>query len=1100
MLDMILKKPIVLLVAILIICLFGLAAAFRVPIQMIPDLDPRIITVETRWPGATPQDIETEILLEQEEYLKNINGLQRMVSSASFGSAEIELEFPFGMEINEALILVNNALSQVPSYPENVDEPAVIASSFSGNSFMYFSIQFKGEDSRDITHQQDWIEDNIKTRLERIPGIARANVSGGAQKQIHIRLKPAELSSRGLTVADVRNAIRTRNRDVSGGDMDFGKRRYLIRTLGKFEDLNDLNNLIISEQNGYYVRLKDVGLAEMSYEEMRSFRTTIGQQTMGISIARQVDANVISLKKLVMDQVAELNRTLLADQGLVMTLNSEDVRYVENSASTVIQNLIIGTMLATLVLLLFLRSVSATLIGALGIPICILAAFLGLSLSGRSINVVSLAGVAFAIGMTLDNAIVALENITRHVAMGKRRRDAAIDGIREVWPAILASTLTTVMVFLPIVFLEQEAGQLYGDIAIAIAASIIMSMLVAITLIPVASQRILNVREMVEHKGKLDKALHVTTNWGESMAKRILGFSRWILKRTSRQVGAVAITLAITLFTLFALVPDAEYLPEGEEAKVFARLMAPPGYNMETMKDLWRQVDSDFTENVDRTNVSWLNEEQRQALANRQSDESASSGAAVEISDEFKTDVPPLAMHISFMSPGTLTFITEPISRHDTPQLVDAISERFNAIPGMRSFASRGSIFSGNQGGTRSLNIELKGRDLGVLYNRALQLMATAGKLIDGAQLNANPSPPTLSMSQPMVEVIPDWQRAAELGISQTDLGYSIWAYSDGAFVDEFYIDDEKIDMLLFAKQGTVNSPRELEHLMFYGPNGQQVPLSALVSLNETVDTATISRVDGMRTVTLQIVPPRNMALEQALKIVENDLLAPLSSTLAEENITHTISGAASELAQTREAMQGNFLLAIIIAYLLMVAVFSNWGYPLLIMTTVPIGISGGIIGLGLFNLLGSTLPAFGLSAYHQPFDVITMLGFLVLIGTVVNNPILIVERSIANLQQQSMAIKEAIVEALSVRLRPVMMSTITTIFGLSPLVFIPGEGTELYRGLGVIVLFGLLFSSLVTLLILPAFLSLVFQIQQRWQLKKSTDNPADDEIKADSI
>ncbi|TKB43251.1 efflux RND transporter permease subunit [Thalassotalea mangrovi] len=1084
MLNLILKKPIVLLVAILIICLFGLAAAFRVPIQMIPDLDPRIITVETRWPGATPQDIETEILLEQEEYLKNINGLERMVSSASFGSAEIELEFPFGMAINEALILVNNALSQVPSYPENVDEPAVIASSFSGNSFMYFSIQFRGPDQRDITHQQDWIEDNIKTRLERIPGVARANVSGGAEKQIHIRLNPAELSSRGLTVADVRNSIRARNRDVSGGDMDFGKRRYLIRTLGKFSDLDDLNNLIISEQNGYYVRLKDIGEAVMGYQEMRSFRTTIGQQTMGISISRQVDANVITLKKLVLEQVAALNKSILADQGLVMTLNSEDVRYVENSAKTVLQNLVIGTILATLVLLVFLRSTSATLIGALGIPICILAAFLGLSLSGRSINVVSLAGVAFAIGMTLDNAIVALENITRHVAMGKRRIDAAIEGIREVWPAILASTLTTVMVFLPIVFLKQEAGQLYSDIAIAISASIIMSMLVAITLIPVASQRILNVREMVEHKGKLDKALHVTTAWGESIATRILGFSQWILKRTSRQLGAVAITIAITLFTLLALVPDAEYLPEGEEAKVFARLLAPPGYNMATMKDLWRQVDSDFTDKVDRSRVDWLNEEQRQALTNSLEGDAPGSENGVDINADFKTQVPPLAMHISFMSPGTMTFISEPIDRHDTPQLIDAVSERFNAIPGMRSFATRGSIFSGNQGGTRSLNIELKGRDLNVLYRRALQLMSSAGKLIAGGQLNADPSPPTLTMSQPMVEVIPDWQRAAELGISQADLGYSIWAYSDGAFVDEFYIDDEKIDMLLFATAGSVNNPRELEHLMFYGPNGQQVPLSALVRLNETVDTATISRVDGMRTVTLQIIPPRNMALEQALTLVETELLAPVSATLAEENITHTISGAASELAQTRDAMQGNFLLAIVIAYLLMVAVFSNWGYPLLIMTTVPIGISGGIIGLGLFNAIGHSLPALGLDAYHQPFDVITMLGFLVLIGTVVNNPILIVERSIANLRQKSMPVNDAIMEALTVRLRPVMMSTITTIFGLSPLVFIPGEGTELYRGLGVIVLFGLLFSSLVTLLILPAILSLVFELQQRWQAK----------------
>ena len=275
-----LEKPIVLLVGVLIISLFGLAAVFRVPVQMVPDLDPRIISVETRWPGATPQDMEQEILLEQEEYLRSITGLKRMYSTASFGSASIELEFPFGTNINEAFILVNNALSQVPDYPENVDEPRVTADSFSSNAFMYFGVSVVDNSGRSIQNETDWVEDNVQNRLERVAGVSAVRTFGGARRQVHIRLDPAALSARGLSVINVRNAIRTRNRDVSAGDMDFGKRRFLLRTLGRFQNLEQLNDLIIAERDGAFIRLKDVGLAEMANEEIRSYALARGHPNL----------------------------------------------------------------------------------------------------------------------------------------------------------------------------------------------------------------------------------------------------------------------------------------------------------------------------------------------------------------------------------------------------------------------------------------------------------------------------------------------------------------------------------------------------------------------------------------------------------------------------------------------------------------------------------------------------------------------------------------------------------------------------------------------------------------------------------------------------
>jgi multidrug efflux pump subunit AcrB len=1055
-----LEKPVILAVGIIIVCLFGLAALFRVPIQLIPDIDPRVITVRTIWPGASPQDVEQEILIEQEEFLRNVTGLDRMISTASFGQGTIELEFPFGMDINEALIRSSNALSQVPDYPENVDEPRITSESVSQNSFAFYRIVSLPDNPKglNIVEETDWLEDNVKTRIERVPGIASVDIRGGTRHQLNIYLDPARLASHRLNVMDVRNAIRSRNRDVSGGDMDFGKRRYLVRTLGRFQDIDEINDLIIAERSGSFIRVSDVGHAEMGQSELRTMRFGGGQPQVFMSIRKQVGANIVEVFEETNAAIEELNSGIVSDFGAVIMHSADDVRYIQDSVRTVIKNLLIGAVLAVLVLRMFLRSWSATMIGAIGIPVCALAAFLGLLLTGRTINVFSMAGVAFAIGMTMDNSIVVLENIMRLVASGKSRREAALEGVREVWPAVLASTLTTVMVFLPIIFLKLEAGQLYSDIAIAISAMILMSMVVAVTLIPSAASRFLTHREFPT--GHRPGLLGKITRWGIQVGHALMAWMTWLLETPRRQFAALGATLLTVVFILLTMTPPAEYLPEGEEAKVFARMFAPPGYNLETMLDIWTRADPPVSSQL---------------------------GADGSDYRAGKTDIPPLTNHLAFVSPGSLFFVTEPIERDHTQALMDAITRQFRAEPGMRSFASRGSIFSGNRGGSRSINVELSGHNLEQLFATALKGFIVAEGLFEGVQVNADPSPPTLSMSQPIARVRPDWERAAELGLDQGQLGYTMWVYSDGAFVDEFFIDDDKIDMYLYSTTGSVNQPKDLENIMIHTPGGT-VQLSSLARVEEVVGTSSIRRVNGLRTVTLSIIPPRKIALETGVEVVRDQLIDGMRrSGDIPPDITTTITGASNTLEETRAEMGGNFLLAIIIAYLLMVAVFSHWGFPLIILTTVPIGISGGLVGLWLLNLLGNNLGLIGLNAINQPFDVITMLGFLILIGTVVNNPILIIDRAVRNVEQKGMAVKEAVKEAAHVRLRPVMMATITTVCGLSPLVLLPGAGAELYRGLGAIVLFGLLFSSVVTLTVLPVFLAVVLEVAERFRNRRQT-------------
>jgi multidrug efflux pump subunit AcrB len=1038
------ERPVILTVAILILTLFGVLAIFNVPVQMIPDLDARIISIRTTWPGASPQDLEKEILVEQEKYLARIPGLERMVSSANTGKAEIELEFPFSVSIGEALLNVNNALSQVPGYPENVDQPSIKAEAFSSNSFMYFRLMPVSGDftEEDILRLRDWAEEHVQTPMERVRGVSSVGMRGGASRQVQVYVDPVRLAERGIRLADVRAAIRARNRDVSGGDLDSGKRRYLLRTIGRFDKVEELESLVIAERDGAFIRLRDLGHAELGYAEVRSYAYSEGKPILAFAVSRQIGSNVIEIKRDMLETVDKLNAGILADKGLELVRTADDVVYVTAAVTTVQRNLAIGATLAVGVLFLFLRSVPATLIGAVGIPVCTLAAFLGLLIAGRTINVISLAGVAFAIGMTLDNNIVVLENIYRHLNMGKQRVQAALEGVREVWPAVLASTLTTVAVFLPVVFIEEEAGQLYSDIAIAISASILMSMLIAIALVPAAAARLLP-QQGVEYREPL------LARMGQGFARGVIGGVRWLARGTLRPLATILMVLAGAGALIWLLTPKAEYLPEGEESKIFTLMFAPPGYNIQMMRDAFQEADRDFVPAV---------------------------GQDPAVFESGESDVPALNFTIGFATSGRVFVVREATDRRQTDALMAAATRKTAQLPGLRSFSSRGSIFSGNFGGTRSINLEVSGPDLQSLFAAGLKVFQKSKQIFDNPRVKSEPS--SLNMGQPMLEVRPDWERAAELGISPGDLGYSVWAFSDGAYVDKFFLDDDEVDVFLYSTTGNIERPQDLERLTLYSARGGVIPLSAVARLTETVNTETIRRVDGERTITLSIIPPRDVPLEEGVRIVREEIIAGMkrSGELSEE-IGLQISGASDQLDATREALVGNFLVALLISYLLMVAVFSHWGWPLLILTSVPIGISGGIAGLYLLNLGGAHLDKIGLYPIQQPFDMLTMLGFLVLIGTVVNNPILIVERAVTNLRTRGMEVLEAVTEAVRVRLRPIMMSMVTTVAGLSPLVFNPGAGTELYRGLGAIVLFGLLFSTLVTLTFVPALLSLVLRI-----------------------
>jgi multidrug efflux pump subunit AcrB len=1045
--EFLLRNPILVAVGTLLACLFGVLSVLRVPIQLIPDLDVRVISIVTAWPGATPYDVEREILIEQEDYLRNISGIERMISRASTGRAEIELEFIRGTDLNDVLIRVNNSLSQVPGYPENVDEPRIVADAYSNSPFVFIGLTtLPGNPfGLDLLSLRDYLDDNVRPRLERVPGVAEVELRGGAERQIRIAVDPSRLADRRITLAQLRAAIRARNRDTSGGDLDAGKSRYLIRTIGRFRDLEDVENMVIARRGDALVQLRDVASVSLDQSELRGVNRIDGEPVLLMWVRRQPGANVVEVKNAVADRIDELNQGYLSSIGLRARIITEDARYVEAAVVNVRTNLLIGALLATLVLFTFLRSVGATLVGAIGIPVCTLAAFIGLLASGRTVNVISLAGVAFAIGMTLDNSIVVLENIARHLARGQSRLEAVLEGVSEVWRAVLASTLTTVFVFLPVLFIQEEAGQLYSDIAVAISSSILMSMLVAIAVVPTAT------RAMSFQPAGGPAAAGQGPSSDRGLTRLVMANARWLAGSSMRQLAMMVLVLGLTFAVLAFLTPAAEYLPEGEEKKAFARVFPPPGRNLEEMRVVMDELGEELTPFLGRDPAGYASGEE---------------------------DFPAIDYMLQFARETQLTNVIEVTRREDTDDLIALLSRRLSQVPGMNAFVSRGSIFAGNEGGTRSINVDITGAELSSLYDAAQKVFSGAKKLFDDPQVRAEPS--GLTLGQPVLEVQPDWTRAAELGFSAQDLGYLVWAFSDGAFVDEFFLDDDKIDMYLYGAQGTLSNPEDLNNIVLFAPVGAVIPLSTVANVVETRSTDVIRRVDGGRTITVSIVPPRSVPLATAVQKVQQELLGRLvEDGEIDRGVLMQISGASDRLAATQATLASNFIIAAFISYLLLVAILRHWGFPLVIMLTVPIGISGGIVGLWLLNLFGATLPRLGLEGFQQPFDMITLLGFLILMGTVVNNPILIVEKTMAGVQG-GLHYAQAIAEATRSRLRAVLMSAITTVVGISPLVFLPGAGSELYRGVGAVVLFGLLSSAIITLFFLPAVLGLVYGTLER--------------------
>ncbi len=1099
------RQPVSVFVGVILVMLAGVVALTRLPIALTPTVEDTVVSVRTFWEGASPEEIEQNVIDAQEERLLGLSDLVQMTSTSSQGFGRIRLQFATGVDKDAALREVAQKLDEVPSYPENVDRPVIEATDPENRDYIAWIVLSCSDPDVDVRQFRDFALDRIEPVLERVPGIAEINVLGGRERELQLLVDPVRLAERGITPGRFAEVIRDVNRNVSAGEVAVGKRDLRLRTVSQYATPEEVEATVITEAPGGAIRIGDVAEAVLSYKDPSDFVRSRGRPVIAINAERELDSNVIEVMAGLKQAIAELNapgglleaessRLGLAGDGLRLEQVYDQTVYIDDALALVRGNIWIGGGLAIAVLVLFLRSLRPVSIIALAIPISVIGAVVAMVAMGRSINVISLAGMAFAVGMVVDNAIVVLENIYRHLEMGKDRRRAAIEGAREVWGAVLAATLTTIAVFVPILLIEAEAGQLFRDIALAICAAVALSLLVSITLIPTVAARLLRParrRSKASATGSAKAPAPAPAPRG--IAGLIAGGIHAMLGSRLASIAVIAVLTVASIGGSALMRPDADYLPAGNRNLSFGLMIPPPGYNLEQREELGRRVES-------MIRPFW---EAGQAI-----DDPAEYARRTAALPQIPTfDFAAGAPGPSVTPPSIENYFVvafENILFHgsisDDPRRVRDVVALMNhaaggaATPGVISFAFQVPLFQlgGNTGS--AIKLQLSGADLEQVKGVATQLFMALGQRY-GFQ-SVQPDPANFSLRTPEIRVEPDLVRLSELGLRVSDVALAVAVMGDGALVDEFSVEGETIDLTVIAGEDfRGGGMSRLESLPIATPAGRVVTLGSVATVRPVEAPQEIARVGRQRSVSLQITPPPGVPLEAVMNELESMVAGMRASGAMPAAVRSEVAGSAGKLREVQRALLGDgtiagtigssAALALLVVYLLLCVLFQDFLRPLVIMFSVPLATLGGFLGLAAvhwWSLRDPYMPV-------QNLDVLTMLGFVLLIGVVVNNAILIVHQAGNFLRGESdvdasdllagggrMTPRLAITLSVRSRVRPIFMGTLTSVGGMLPLVLMPGSGSELYRGLGSVVVGGLVVSTVFTLVLVPLLLGLVMR------------------------
>ena len=1019
-----LKNPVVVFVCCVFMLLFGWISLQKMPYQLLPQVIRPTISIYTTWVGATPYEIEKEITEKQEKYLKNIPNLISMTSTSKQGMSIINLEFDINADPKATLIGVSSRLDEVRGYPSEANKPIIKTTGESVPISVYLFVKTL-DSNDDINLYKNYITDEIIKYFERIDGVGEVYVSGGREKQLFITLDTSKMAFYGIRIDEVIQSIKNQNVNISAGSMDFSQKSYRITTIGEYDTIESIEKTVIKTNNHKNVLLRNIAQVSEGYEKVTSYNLHNNDNVISIQIRPTANANILSLTDKVEQTTHYLNRNFLSKRGLEIDWGRDQRQYIQSSIALVKENIIVGILLAVIVLLIFLRSFVSLIVISIVIPLSLVASFIFLDFFNRTLNVILLAGISFAISMIVDSAIVVLENILRQRRLHQDFLKACVVGTYEVVGALFASTITTIAIFVPIVFLKDDAGKLFVDIALSNISIIGLSLLVCIFVIPTFLYVLLKNKNMQKRSSKIDL---ICENIGEKLSEMIMKSVAFCTQDRWHQILSIVIFVGFCgAFSFFAF-PKTDYLPKGNQNFVIGYLSIPSGLSLEEKSRIVSILKTDFQPFLSQ-NKNHL------------------SDSEVPLIKDF------------FISAGeSIYFYLIAEKENEIKDLMRYAQECVDSIPNVRGTLLQQEIFSGAS--SSSIDINITGDSLDSISKSAEEIIAKIKNFIPNVSIRVIPS---LEANNQEINLYPDSEILALNGLNAKSFGTIAEVILKGKKVGEYRSQGSGLlDIILDSKKSfhQEESPEDILYSQIFTPNGEVIPIGSLAVVKNEYGVSRIRHYEQKRNLLLILNVRDDTPIEKVSEVLQEKVIKP---QLTHDENDIILSGSAGKLQNLKKELFNGFLLAVLITYLILCALYGNFLYPFVIILTVPLATTGGLIGLFLVDKFIA----------HQNLDVLTMLGFIILVGSVVNNAILIVYQTIININTYHKPVNQAILDATRVRLAPIYMSMFTSVFALLPLVLFSGDGSEIYRGLGAALVGGIIFSTFITVLIIPALLML---------------------------
>ena len=1006
------ERPVTMFMISAVVILLGLMSLTRLPVDLLPDVSYPSLTIRVSYPGVGPLEMEELVTRPLEQAVSATSGVERLESTSSEGSSRVSLNFAWGTDLNEAADDVRNRLDRVRGrLPEEADPPVMFK--FDANASPIMGIGVEGNFDR-VT-LREMAENDLSPRLERVPGVASVSVEGGLRRQIHVKLSKEKILALELPVNRVIQLLRSENQNTPLGEIDEGDRTYLLRSQGQFSNLNEIRELVVMTRAGVPVYLKDIAEVKDATEDLRSFTRINGNPGVRLRVTKQSGQNTVAIADAVRREVARINSEI---PGLKLSVLDDSSIFIRRSIASVQEAAMLGAILVIAVIFIFLRNLRSTLIICTSIPVSIIGTFALLYFGGFTLNTMTFGGLALGVGMIVDASIVVLENTYRHMEQGKDRMRAAIDGSEEVWSAILASTLTHVAVFVPLLFLSGVSSILFKQLAYVVMFSLAMSLFVAVTIVPVLCSRLLKAPVPASERrgliGKLFTASERALDGLDDGYRKILG--RALVHRpTVLGVGAGLVALAVLILPTIGY----ELMPQADEGEVSVSAELPVGTRIERAHDVALRLESMINEYVP----------EKEVLITQ------SGGGGFFGGSSSRTQAT-----IRLVAKDQRTRTSEEIARDLNRQLAGVLP---GVIISTRASGGNSQMNRIMGGGDSRLALEIRGDDL----QMARDISQSAKDLMDKLPAAVRNARISREEGRPELAIDVDRPKAALLGLSVTNVADSIRTNVAGTQAAFFRKDGNEYPIIVRLREADRERVEDINDVLINAPTGQVMQAKNLMSLRNQSGPTEIQRKNQERI--LRVTAEPEIALSEAVEAV-NERMGEVRTS---PQFQVGFGSEAEEQERAFEQLQMMLILAVILVYAVMASQYESLRDPFVIMFSVPLAAIGVVLALVLTNT------TFSLQAY---------IGVIMLAGIVVSNAILLVDYTNILRRRDGIPLREAVETAGRTRLRPILMTTLATILGLVPMSLGIGEGAELQAPLARVVIGGLAASTLITLVFIP--------------------------------